>query len=160
MNIIDKRLAFRGFPGREVLESIISHFGEEGLKAVNSVTILDTDVEASWHHGLTARSALLPETEKIDIKIFYEGSSMPQQLLASPIFNTYFYAKAFLSEVYQHMTLGKADKRSPESTLTASAIEDWVLADAQRILAELYPPSENKEEYSKLNEVLRGMKQR
>jgi hypothetical protein len=76
-------------------------------------------------------------------------------LLASPIFNTYVYAKALLSEIYQYIALGKAGKGSAESTLTVSAIEDWALADAQKILAELYPPHENKEEYSKLNEVLR-----
>ena len=126
---------------------------------MNSVIILDTDVEASWHHGLMAKSVPLSGTDKIDIKIFYEGSSMPQGLLASPIFNTYVYAKAFLAEVYQYIALGKAGKGSAESTLTINAIEDWALADAQKMLAELYPPHENKEEYGKLNEVLRKGRQ-
>jgi len=156
MNVVDKRVAFKGYPGREVLERIVSRLGEEGLKDINSVIILDTDVEASWHHGLTAKAVPLPGTDKIDIKIFYEGASMPQGLLASPIFNSYVYAKALLLEVYQHIALGKERKGGAESTLTVSAIEDWALADAQKMIRELYPPSEHKEEYGKLNKVLKS----
>lgn len=159
MKIIDRREMFRSFPGPDVLEKIISQLGPEGLKDVNSVILLDTDKNAKWHHGLTAKTVPSAGTKMIDIEIYYEGATMPEALLASPIFNTYVFAKAFLSELYQHIALGKAGKESAETTLRVNAIQEWALADAQKMLAQLYPPNEHKGEYSQLNEIIKKERQ-
>jgi hypothetical protein len=155
MNIVDGREAYRQYPGPEILEKIVSHLGTEGLKDVDSVLLLDTDENAKWHHGLAARSVSLPGTGKIRIEIFYEGASMPQRLLNSPIFNTYVYARAFLFEIYQHIALGGTGKTAAESVLSVNSIQEWATADAQQILGQLYPASENKEEYRQLSEAMR-----
>jgi|GEM_PF-4762755 len=95
----------------------------------------------------------------IDIEIYYEGSSMPEGLLASPIFITYVIAKAFLSELYRHIALAKAGKASTEISLKENAIQEWAIADAQKMLAQLYPPKEHKEEYNQLNEIIKKERQ-
>lgn len=159
MEIIDKREQFLGFPARDALEKIVSQLGAEGLRRVHSVILLDTDENAKWHHGLTAKTVPLQGTDLIDIVIHYEGASTPEPLLASPIFNTYVIAKAFLFELYRQIALGKGGNASVETSLKENAIQEWAVADAQKMLAQLYPPNEHKEEYSQLNEIIKKERQ-
>ena len=68
-------------------------------------------------------------------------------------------AKALMSELYRHIALGKAGRASTEKSLKENAIQEWAVADAQKMLAQLYPPRDHRKEYSQLNEITKREEQ-